>query len=178
MLTVSQLARRCGLSRTTLLYYESIGLLPPAGRSESNYRRYTTEQLARLQGICAYRDAGLRLSDIRQILDEPSNAASTVLQRRLLELDREIEDLREHQNAILRLLRADDGKWRRLDMASEMTKEKWVAIMHAAGFSEEDMRRWHKQFEQQAPEEHQQFLEYLRIPTDEIGSIRQWSREA
>ena len=98
MLTVSQLARLCGLSRTTLLYYESIGLLAPAGRSESNYRRYTTEQLERLRGICAYRDAGLRLSDIRQLLDEPSNAASTVLQRRLLELDREIETLREHQN--------------------------------------------------------------------------------
>ncbi len=134
--------------------------------------------MARLQCICAYRDAGLRLSDIRQILDEPSNAASTVLKRRLLELDREIETLREHQNAILQLLRAGDGRWRRLDMASEMTKEKWVSIMHAAGFSEDDMRRWHKQFEEQAPEEHQQFLEYLRIPTEEIGSIRRWSREA
>ena len=63
-------------------------------------------------------------------------------------------------------------------MAPEITKEKWVSIMHAAGFSEEDMRRWHKQFEEQAPEEHQQFLEYLRIPTEEIGSIRRWSREA
>ena len=58
-----------------------------------------------------------------------------------------------------------------------MTKEKWVSIMHAAGFSEEDMRRWHQQFEQQAPEEHQQFLEYLQIPTEEIGRIREWSRE-
>lgn len=174
MLTVSQLAGLCGLSRTTLLYYESIGLLPPACRSESNYRRYTTEQLERLRSICAYRDAGLRLSDIRQILDETSNEATTVLKRRLLELDREIETLREHQNAILRLLQAEDGTWRTLDM----TKEKWVSIMHAAGFKEEDMRRWHKQFEQQAPEEHQQFLEYLQIPADEIGKIREWSREA
>ena len=174
MLTVSQLAGLCGLSRTTLLYYESIGLLPPACRSESNYRRYTTEQLERLRSICVYRDAGLRLSDIRQILDESSNEATTVLKRRLLELDREIETLREHQNAILRLLQADDGTWRTLDM----TKEKWVSIMHAAGFKEEDMRRWHKQFEQQAPEEHQQFLEYLQIPADEIGKIREWSREA
>jgi DNA-binding transcriptional MerR regulator len=173
MLTVSQLAKLCGLSRTTLLYYESIGLLPPACRSVSNYRRYSEEQLKRLRCICAYRDAGLRLSDIRQILDEPSNEATTVLKRRLLELDREIETLREHQNAILRLLQAADGSWRTMDM----TKEKWVSIMHAAGFQEEDMRRWHKQFEQQAPEEHQQFLEYLQIPADEIVKIRAWSRE-
>jgi len=173
MLTVSQLARLCGLSRTTLLYYESIGLLPPACRSQSNYRRYSTEQLERLRTICAYRDAGLRLSDIQQILDEQSNQATTVLKRRLLELDHEIETLREHQNAILRLLQADDGMWR----TSAMTKEKWVSILHAAGFKEEDMRRWHKQFERQAPDEHQQFLEYLQIPAEEIDGIRQWSRE-
>jgi DNA-binding transcriptional MerR regulator len=174
MLTVSQLARLCGLSRSTLLYYESIGLLSPACRSDSNYRRYSTPQLERLQTICAYRDAGLRLDDIQQILDEQSNEATTVLKRRLLELDREIETLREHQNAILRLLQANDGRWR----TSEMTKEKWVSIMHAAGLKEEDMRRWHTQFEQQAPEEHQKFLEYLQIPIDEIGKIRGRSREA
>ena len=174
MFTVSQLAKLCGLSRTTLLYYESIGLLPPACRSASNYRCYATEQLERLRSICAYRDAGLRLSDIRELLDEPSNAATTVLKRRLLELDGEIETLREHQNAILRLLQAGDGQWR----TSDMTKEKWVSIMRGAGFGEEDMRRWHKQFEQQAPAEHQQFLEYLHIPTEEIDKIRAWSREA
>lgn len=174
MLTVSQLARLCGLSRTTLLYYESIGLLRPASRSNANYRRYSTKELERLRMICAYRDAGLRLGDIQQILDEQSNEATAVLKRRLVELDGEIETLREHQNAILRLLQAGDGRWRTL----EMTKEKWVSIMHAAGFGEEDMRRWHKQFEQQAPEEHQQFLEYLQIPTGEIGKIREWSRKA
>lgn len=173
MLTVSQIAKLCGLSRTTLLYYESIGLLLPACRSGSNYRRYSTQQLERLRSICAYRDAGLRLSDIQQILDEKSNEATAVLKRRLLELDGEIETLRGHQNAILRLLQADDGSWRTL----EMNKQKWVAIMHAAGFVEDDMRRWHKQFEQQAPEEHQQFLEYLQIPEEEIGKIRAWSRE-
>jgi DNA-binding transcriptional MerR regulator len=173
MLTVSQLARLCGLSRTTLLYYESIGLLPPASRSGSNYRRYSTRELERLQAICAYKDAGLRLSDIQQILDEQSNLATVVLKRRLVELDREIETLREHQTAILRLLQASDGDWR----TSEMTKEKWVSIMHAAQFNEEDMQRWHQQFEQQAPDEHQQFLEYLQIPADEIGKIREWSQK-
>lgn len=171
---MTQIARLCGLSRTTLLYYESIGLLPPTSRSDSNYRHYSNEDLERLRTICAYRDAGLRLSDIQQILDEKSNEASVVLKRRLVELDGEIERLREHQTAILRLLKAGDGVWRML----EMTKEKWVAIMHAAGFVEDDMRRWHKQFEQQAPDEHQEFLEYLKIPAEEIGKIRAWSREA
>jgi DNA-binding transcriptional MerR regulator len=171
MLTVSELAKLCGLSRTTLLYYESIGLLSPSSRSSSNYRHYSPEQLERLKTICAYRDAGLKLADIRQILEESSNQATSVLKRRLLELDSEIVQLREHQSAILRLLQAGDGSWR----DSDMTKEKWVAIMHAAGFSEDDMRRWHKQFEQQAPDEHQEFLEYLQILPVEIKEIRSWS---
>ena len=174
MLTVSQLAGLCGLSRTTLLYYESIGLLQPAARSGSNYRRYSEKELERLRRICAYKAAGLKLSDIQLILDEQSNQATAVLKERLVELDGEIATLRGHQNAILRLLQADDGRWRTL----EMTKEKWVAIMHAAGFNEEDMRRWHKLFEQREPDEHQQFLEYLQIGPEEIGRIREWSREA
>ncbi len=59
-----------------------------------------------------------------------------------------------------------------------VTKEKWVSIMKASGFSEDQMRRWHQEFERSAPQEHQEFLEFLHIPTDEIGKIREWSRKA
>jgi DNA-binding transcriptional MerR regulator len=48
MYTVTQLARRCGLSRTALLYYESIGLLLPARRTAGNYRCYGEQDLVRL----------------------------------------------------------------------------------------------------------------------------------
>lgn len=57
-----------------------------------------------------------------------------------------------------------------------LTKEKWVEIMHASEFSEDDMHRWHAQFETSAPEEHEQFLRFLRIPDSEVLSIREWSR--
>jgi hypothetical protein len=57
-----------------------------------------------------------------------------------------------------------------------ITKEKWVAIMRGAGFTEPDMLRWHMEFEKTAPTEHQEFLEFLHIPADEIGAIREWSR--
>ena len=59
-----------------------------------------------------------------------------------------------------------------------VTKEKWITIMKAAGFTEADMNRWHAEFEKSAPEEHQEFLEFLHIPADEIRSIREWSRVA
>jgi hypothetical protein len=59
-----------------------------------------------------------------------------------------------------------------------MNKDKWVAIMTAAGFADDDMRKWHQEFERAAPEDHQEFLEYLKIPTTEIERIRAWSRDA
>lgn len=103
MFTVTKLARRCGLSRTALLYYESIGLMPPAQRSGGNYRCYGEADMQRLLQICAYRDAGLKLEDIRIILDRAGGDAYGVLKRRLLELDAEIGTLRAHQQAILKL---------------------------------------------------------------------------
>jgi len=174
MLTVTTLARNCGLSRSAVLYYESIGLLRPAGRTEGNYRKYGDRDLARLKQICVYRGMGLKLADIRSVLDRPDNDAAAVLKRRLLELDSEIERLRGHQRAILKLLRHKNAL-KRTDM---VTKEKWISIMKASGFTEADMNRWHAEFEKSAPEEHQEFLEFLHIPAEEIRSIREWSRAA
>jgi DNA-binding transcriptional MerR regulator len=174
MMTVTQLARSCGLSRGTILYYESIGLLKPAARSAANYRRYGDQDLDRLRQVCLYRNAGLKLEDIQVLLDaSPGNDAAAILKRRLSEIDREIETLRAHQLAIVRLLQSK----KTLRRMKVMTKEKWVEIMRATGFSEDDMRRWHVQFEQAAPEDHQQFLEFLHIPAAEIASIRDWSRK-
>ncbi len=173
MFTVSGLARRCGLSRSTLLYYESIGLLKSTSRSPGNYRQYGERELARLQQIRAYRNMGLGLADIRTILGRPASDAASVLKRRVLELDREIETLRAHQRAILQLL--ENRGFRRLEM---VTKEKWVAIMKGCGFTEEQMHRWHVEFERSAPDEHQEFLEFLHIPADEVARIREGSRKA
>ena len=172
MMTVSKLARCCGLSRTTLLYYESIGLLKAARRGAAHYRIYGDADVARLRQICGYRNAGLSLHDIQAILDRPESEAGAVLKRRLLESDAEIETLRKHQRAILMLLQSKTS-FRRNKM---MTKEKWVGIMRAAGLQDDDMHRWHMEFERSAPEDHQEFLGFLHIPPDEIVKIREWSR--
>jgi len=92
----------------------------------------------------------------------------------MVELGVGIERLRDQQRAIARLLKSAH----KLRSTPMVTKDKWVAIMKAAGFSEDDMRRWHAEFEKSAPEEHQEFLEFLHIPQDELSRIRAWSREA
>jgi MerR family transcriptional regulator, thiopeptide resistance regulator len=172
MLTVSRLARRFGLSRTTLLYYERAGLLKAAPRTSGNYRKYGEKDVLRLEQICTYRAAGLQIKDIRTILDRRESDAATVLRRRLVELNAEIERIRGHQRAILKLLQHSGLR------TEAMTKEKWVSIMKAAGLTEDEMRRWHTEFERSAPEEHQEFLQYLQIPANEIRTIREKSRNA
>jgi MerR family transcriptional regulator, thiopeptide resistance regulator len=171
-LTVTRLARACGLSRSTVLYYESVGVLKPARRGSGNYRLYGEPDLARLREICVYREAGLTLADIRAILDRPRGDAAAVLQRRFVELSAEIEILRGRQREIVRLLEGTQ-RIRRMKM---VTKEKWVEVMRNAGFTEEQMRRWHTEFEKAAPAEHQEFLEFLHIPAEEVQRIRAWSR--
>jgi|SRR5579859_540637 len=178
MLTVTKLARRCGVSRTALLYYESIGLMAPPARTVGNYRCYSEADAERLKAIRAYRNAGLSLEDIRAILKATGRRghaaapnASGVLKRRLVELDAEIEALRAHQHAILQLLGS-----RALGKAEMITKEKWVSIMRSCGLTEEQMSRWHAEFERSAPEEHQEFLEFLHIQPAEIKTIREKSR--
>lgn len=170
---MSKLARAAGLSRSTVLYYESIGILRPARRSSGNYRMYGEQDLRRLRQVCSYRAAGLTLADIRKILDRPNSEFAAILERRLAQLNQEIEELHDHQRAIGRLLQGA-GKLRRTAM---ITKEKWVEIMRASGFSEDDMHRWHAQFEMSAPEEHEEFLRFLRISEPEVQSIREWSRK-
>jgi DNA-binding transcriptional MerR regulator len=172
-LTVTKLAKSCNLARSTVLYYESIGLLARPRRSGGNYRVYSGKDQERLRQICVYREAGLTLEDIRSLLDAPRNDAREVLERRMVEIGVAVERMREHQRAIARLLNT-----RQMRIDRMITKEKWTSIMASAGFSEEDMRRWHREFEKSAPAEHQEFLEFLHIPAGEIRTIREWSAKA
>ncbi len=173
MMTVSALARRCGLSRSTLLYYEAHGLLRRPSRTGGNYRAYEEADLRQLEQVARYRKLGLAVPEIAALLGGRAGGTRAILERRLAAIDAEIEALRGHQRAILGLLQ----RTRRLRRDEMITKDKWVEIMRAAGLSEADMHRWHTEFEKAAPAEHQEFLEFLRIPKEEVAEIRESSRK-
>ena len=86
--------------------------------------------MRRAQQIGVYRKVGLGLAAIRALLDQPGGGAAAILERRLVEIDAEVDTLRGHQRAILALLQRSRS-FRRNQM---ITKDKWVAIMRAAGF--------------------------------------------
>lgn len=175
MITISALARRSGLSRSALLYYDRLGLLKPLTRSRSGYRLYSLSEADRLEQICLYRKMGIPLRDMKKMLQAPEgNASVIILQRRLRMLDSEIANLRRQQREIMEIL-----KQKPIQQGVDMiNKERWVEIMKAAGLNEQDMRNWHIHFEKMEPQAHQEFLESLGIAAGEITKIREWSRKA
>ena len=68
---MKDVARLTGVSVRTLHHYDAIGLLVPSGRTAAGYRRYTDDDLLRLQQILIGRELGLPLEEIRQSLDDP-----------------------------------------------------------------------------------------------------------
>ncbi|MBI5522388.1 MAG: MerR family transcriptional regulator [Desulfarculus sp.] len=170
--TVGRLAKRFGLSRSTLLYYDSIGLLKPCLRSKGDYRRYGPEDARRLEQICLYRQTGLNLADIAKLLEAPDSRLAATLEHRLEELNHDIARLREQQRFILGILK-NPGLAERVGV---MNRQTWVELLNASGFSQEDMRRWHLEFERLAPDKHEQFMEFLCIPAEEIALIRQMAQ--
>ncbi len=172
-MTISQLARKHGLSRSTLLYYDRIGLLRPAGRLGNDYRHYDADAERRLGQIRLYRQTGLPLREIRRLLERPKRDLAGALERQLHEVLSQMEALRGRQRVIVELLK---GR-RLLDRVPNMDKAKWVRLLRASGFTDEDLGRWHQDFERTDPEYHQRFLEFLGIAPAEIDSIRAWARQ-
>ena len=174
-MTIGQLARQYSLSRGTLLHYDAIGLLCPSMRSETRYRRYSEAEVERLRQICLYRSAGMSLTDIQQVLDHPEpNGVNKALQDRMTALNEEMASLHRQQQLIVRLL-AQHGINEEKTM---LNKEQFTDLMRKTGLTDQDMHRWHQEFEKMSGTAHAEFLESLGIGPDEIKTIRKWSLQA
>lgn len=171
MPTISALARRFHLSRSTLLYYDRIGLLRPSGRTSKAYRQYGDAEVVRLEQICLYRRAGVPLAEIRKLLEGPEQALAPILEKHLQNLEQDIQQLRARQRLIAGLLRNPSL----LESHPAMDKATWVSLLRASGFTEADMDRWHIAFEATDPAGHLRFLAFLGLSGEEVAAIRAWS---
>jgi len=172
MFTIGQVAKRYSLSRSALIYYDSIGILTPSCRSTSNYRLYSSGDLKKMDKISLFRAAGLSLDNILSLLDHEDGRLNSALEHRLYSINKEVQALRNQQKVILKILKNESAARN----SRVISKEIWVSLMKAAGLDETGMKKWHVEFEQTSPESHQDFLESLGIEEDEIRLIREWSR--
>lgn len=170
--SIGQLARKFNLSRSALLYYHSIGLLSPKQGGGGEYRVYTEEECRRLEHIVLYRQAGLSLQQMKEILDSPKSRAVVSLEQKLDEINQEIRQLRNQQYFIIKLLQNNEL----LERVSTLPKELLVGLLKDAGVDEEAQWKFHSQFETQYPEKHEAFLELLGMTPEQIDHIRERSR--
>jgi DNA-binding transcriptional MerR regulator len=110
--TIEQVAAQTGLTKRTLRYYEEVGLLPPTGRTEGNYRRYTQDDIQRLERIKNLRNLlGFSLADIRELLSaEDERDQMRVAYRQETEAEAKIERLTQIDEIIRHQLQLIEEK--------------------------------------------------------------------
>lgn len=108
---ISALSKQAGVPVKTIRYYEDVGLLPKPSRTASGYRLYTPDTTDRLHFIKKAQNLGLRLDEIKEILDLadrgrcPCGHVQTFLKKHLHELQEKIADLRLIERRVKQAIR-------------------------------------------------------------------------
>ncbi|MCL4247507.1 MAG: MerR family transcriptional regulator [Anaerolineae bacterium] len=151
MYTVKQLSELAGVSIRTLHYYDEIGLLKPAEVGANGYRYYDDAALLRLQQILFYREIGLELLRIKDILDSPD-----------FDL---LAALRSHR----KVLAAKIGRLQKLVSTVDST------IMHLAGEVEMSKKRLFEAFSDEKQKEYEREVRLQYGPEIVNDSIKRWN---
>ncbi len=109
LLKIGEVARLTGFPVQTLHYYEKRRLLEPATRTESGYRLYGEEEVARLEFIKRAKSLGLKLEEITELVDLAAESSrgkviprlGDVLEAKLEETRRRMAELAAFQESLL-----------------------------------------------------------------------------
>jgi MerR family transcriptional regulator, copper efflux regulator len=118
-LTVSQLARIVGVGPDSIRHYEQIGLVPKAERSPAGYRLWTTREVQHLKWVASAKRAGFTLHELAEIFrlyragTAPCRTVRDLLQQKLADLDREVDELSNLRTQLRRVFVRWKGRLRR-----------------------------------------------------------------
>lgn len=132
-----------GVSVRALHHYDEIGLLTPAGRTESGYRLYSDDDLLRLQQILIGRELGMSLEEIKRSLDDPSFDRRAALEKQREALAKQAERTAAMLRAVDAALAAlsDDGGKTMKDMSKDEMKALFDGF-DPSEHEEEARERW------------------------------------
>src|SRR5688572_12629077 len=93
MATLKEVRTRTGMSEFRVRWYERVGLVDGIARTSGRQRRYTEEQVVRLQQIASWRQQGLSVRDMKALVGQGEPPAARLLDM-VTELHRRVEGLR------------------------------------------------------------------------------------
>ncbi|MBX3707893.1 MAG: heavy metal-responsive transcriptional regulator [Pseudomonadales bacterium] len=115
-LSIGELAERVGVGIDTIRYYERSGLLAPATRLPSGYRRYGAAELRRLLFIRRAKALGFSLPEVQELLELSSRKSVASIKRaaeaKLADIDRRIDELNQIRHGLESLVEACPGHGR------------------------------------------------------------------
>lgn len=135
-LSVSEAAKRAGVSVRTLHYYDEIGLLKPSETTQAGYRFYDDAAMASLQQILFYRELDVPLEQIGRILNAPDNDRTEALRKHralLMMKRRRLDDM-------LRLVDETIGGIAMYDERPTPSQADWEAVREQ--YAKEAAQRW------------------------------------
>ena len=155
MMTVHEVSKLTGVSIRSLQYYDEIGLLSPAERTEAGYRLYDDAALERLQQILLFRELQFPLREIGKILANPSFDRDLALSQQIRLLDLKKQRL-EGLIALAREIQTTGGKTmdfsaferKKLDAYTAQARAQWGETEAWQEYEEKSKNR--SQIEQQA----------------------------
>ncbi|AVT28933.1 MerR family transcriptional regulator [Plantactinospora sp. BC1] len=106
--TVGAAAELVGVTVRTLHHWDEIGLVSPSVRTTAGYRQYTEADLQRLHRIVAYREAGLGLDAVREVLDDATAEIGATLREQRAQLAERIHDLQQLDDRLERMIQAHE----------------------------------------------------------------------
>jgi DNA-binding transcriptional MerR regulator len=190
--TVKQLSSLAGVSTRTLRYYDEIGLLKPAYKSSSGYRMYGSEEVDTLQQILFFRELGLELQTVKNIMQSDSYNKIDSLKNHLQVLEEKKDSLLKLIKTVSKTILKEEGKIKMADIekfegfkkkALEENEQKYGAEIrdkYGSHVVEESNRKWmgisKKQYEEMedlTKKIQEQLEEAVRAGEDPSGSTGQ-----
>jgi MerR family transcriptional regulator, thiopeptide resistance regulator len=170
-----EFARLTRVSERTLRYYDQLGLLRPARRSDAGYRLYGEAELTRLEQILALKFLGFPLDTIAAFLNAPPvDVRSTLAQQRAMLLAQ-----REQLDAVLA---AVDEADRALAASGSVSGDSrtLIDIIRAIQMQQEKQQDWVNQYftdEQRRQMEEMQQAAYSGEARAKLAARPAWTAE-
>ena len=117
-MNIGAAAKASGLSAKMIRYYETIGLLHAASRSDNGYRHYSPQDLQQLAFIKRARDLGFTLEEVGKLLalwqdrERASADVKALATEHIAELERKISALVSLRNSLNELVTCCHGDQR------------------------------------------------------------------